>query len=126
MNYGEFVNTVTAHGGPAARPLAQQVTQIVLADLGQRLTGGEAQDLASQLPEELKGHVVEHVNAEPVADDLDDFLRRVADHLGEDTDPEQALTYARAVFATLTEAVSSGEITDLRSQLPAGFGPLFE
>lgn len=64
--------------------------------------------------------------ADPVVDDVDDFLRRVADHLGEGTTPDQARTEVAAVFTTLSHAVSDGEISDLRSQLPAGFGPLFE
>ena len=126
MNYGEFVNTVTDRGGPNDRETAQQVTRIVLADLGQRLTGDEAQNLADQLPEELKSPVIEHVAAEPVVDDADDFLRRVASHLGEGVDPEQARPYVRAVFTTLASTVSAGEIDDVRSQLPAGFAPLFE
>ncbi|MGO1524287.1 MAG: DUF2267 domain-containing protein [Nesterenkonia sp.] len=126
MNYGEFVNTVIERGGPSDRESAQQVTEIVLADLGQRLTGDEAQNLADQLPEELKQPVIEHVAADPVVDDADDFLRRVADHMGEGVDPAQAREHVRAVFATLSQSVSAGEIDDVRAQLPAGFGPLFE
>lgn len=59
--------------------------------------------------------------ADPTIDDADDFLRRVADHLGGGTDPEEARAHVRAVFATL-----AGAIDHVRSQLPAGFGPLFE
>ena len=126
MNYGEFVNTVIERGGPSDREAAQQVTQVVLADLGQRLTGDEAQNLAAQLPAELKHPVMEHVAADPVVDVADDFLRRVADHLGEGVDPDQARAHVRAVFATLAQSVSPGEIDDVRAQLPAGFAPLFE
>ena len=50
MNYGEFVNTVIERGGPSDRETAQQVTEVVLADLGQRLTGDEAKNLGAQLP----------------------------------------------------------------------------
>lgn len=126
MNYGEFVNTVIDRGGPSDRETAQKVTEVVLADLGQRLTGDEAKNLGAQLPAELEKPVTEHVAAEPTLDDADDFLRRVADHLGGGTDPEQARVHVRAVFGTLAQAVSAGEIDHIRSQLPAGFGPLFE
>lgn len=126
MQYGEFINGVIESGGPGDRDVAKQVTQVVMADLGQRLTGDEAKDLASQLPDELKASVTEHVAAEPVNDDVDDFLRRVSDHLGQEVAPDQARIHVQAVFATLSQAVSAGEISDLRSQLPAGFGPLFE
>ena len=39
---------------------------------------------------------------------------------------EQALSHARAVLGTIAGFVSEGEIRDLRSQLPAGYAPLFE
>lgn len=126
MRYDEFVKTVSERGGPTDRAEAQESTRIVLADLGQRLTGDEAHDLAAQLPEELKGPVTEHVNAEPVTDDIDDFLRRVAEHVGDGTDPDRARVLARAVLGTLAGMISAGELTDLRSQLPAGFAPFFD
>jgi uncharacterized protein (DUF2267 family) len=50
----------------------------------------------------------------------------VADREGPGTDPEQALRHSRAVLATVASFVSPGEINDLRSQLPAGYAPLFE
>lgn len=126
MQYSEFINSVIEQGGPSDPEAAKQVTQVVMADLGQRLTGDEAKGLAAQLPEELKGTVTEHVAADPVPDDVDDFLRRVADHLGQGVDPEQARAQVRAVLKALSQAVSAGELDDVRSQLPAGFGPLFE
>lgn len=126
MKYNEFINTVVDNGGAIDRESAQTVTRIVLADLGQRLQGGEAKDLAAQLPEELKATVTEHNDAEPVVDDVDDFLRRVAEHLGKGVDPDQARASTRAVFLTLRQSITSGEIDDIRAQLPAGFGPLFE
>lgn len=126
MKYNEFINTVVDNGGAADRESAQAVTSIVLADLGQRLQGDEAEDLAAQLPEELKATVTEHKDAEPVVDDVDDFLRRVAQHLGHGVDPDQAREKARAVFVTLRQSISPGEIDDVRAQLPAGFEPLFE
>ncbi|TLP75807.1 DUF2267 domain-containing protein [Nesterenkonia sphaerica] len=126
MRYDEFIKTVSERDGHDDREIAVQTTEVVLADLGQRLKGGEADNLAAQLPEELKGPLTEHAATEPVVDDVDDFLRRVATHLGAGVDPEQARHHVAAVFATLSEAVSEGEIQNLRSQLPAGFGPLFK
>ncbi len=127
MQYGEIIQTVTHHGGPGDRQAAEKVTRVVLADLGKQLTADEAKDLAGQLPQELESIVTERNSGDDqVNDDVDDFLRRVAKHLGDHVDPEQARSHVRAVFATLNEAVTQGEIADLRSQLPAGFGPLFD
>lgn len=126
MQYNEFINAVMDRGGAVDRDTAQSVTHIVLADLGQRLEGGEAKDLAEQLPQELAQAVTERSASAPVGDDADDFLRRVADHLGAGTDPGEARIHVISVFSTLAKAVSTGEIDDLRSQLPAGFAPFFE
>ena len=47
---------------------------------------------------------------------LDEFLRRVADREG--TPPLQARDHARAVLATLRDAVADDEFFDLTVQLP--------
>lgn len=40
--------------------------------------------------------------------------------------PEEALTHARAVLGTIATFVLTGEIRDLRAQLPTGYAALFE
>lgn len=70
--------------------------------------------------------MTERAASGPVADDVDDFLCRVAEYLGVGTDPEAARIHVTAVFSTLTKAVSAGEIDDLRSQLPAGFAAFLD
>jgi uncharacterized protein (DUF2267 family) len=126
VRHDEFIASVSELGGPADRDESAELTRIVLEDLGQRLKGAEPANLAEQLPEQLKPSLTAHAGAAPVTDDVDDFLRRAASHLGKGISPEQARIQVRAVFATLARAVSEGEINDIRSQLPAGFGPLFE
>jgi uncharacterized protein (DUF2267 family) len=126
MRSDELLKNVTEAGGPTDPESAAVVTRTVLGNLGKQLKGGEAADLAAQLPIELKEPLQRHGSEAPLTDDVDDFLRRLADQLGEGTDPETARVYARAVISTLDAAVSEGEVDDLRSQLPAGFAPLFE
>lgn len=126
MRSDEFLKYVIEEGGPSDPESAAVVTRTVLDNLGKRLEGGEVADLAAQLPEELQESLTRHSSAEPVRDDGDDFLYRIAEQLGADIDPETAGTYVRAVLATLQAAVSEGEINDLRSQLPTGFAPLFD
>lgn len=124
--YDEFLASVEQHGGPTDRDHADQASKVVIATIGQRLAGREPQNLASQLPQELQAPLLQHTGAAETTDDLDDFLRRVADREGQGCGPEQALSHAQAVFGTMGTFVSAGEIEDLRSQLPAGYGPLFE
>lgn len=98
----------------------------MLATLGQRLAGQEANDLASQLPVELQATLTQHTGPAEIGDDVDDFCRRVAEREGRDCTPEQALAPSQAVLGTITSFVSAGEINDLKSQLPAGYAVLFD
>lgn len=126
MRGDEFLKYVIEMGGPGDPESAAVVTRTVLDNLGKRLEGTEVADLAAQLPDELQEPLTRHGSEEPVRDDVDDFLRRIAEGLGQDVDPETAGTYVRAVLSTLGAMVSEGEIDDLLSQLPAGFAPFFE
>lgn len=126
MRTDEFVKNVTRLGGPSEPEQAAGMTRTVLENLGKRLKGGEAKNLADQLPTELAEPLTRHSSQEPLVDDVDEFFRRVARQLSAGADQEVASTYVRAVFTTLAQAVSDGEIADLRAQLPNGFGPLFE
>lgn len=126
MRSDEFLKNVMEVGELADPESAAIATRTILDNLGKRLKGGEATDLAAQLPTELQAPLTRHSDSEPVLDDADDFLRRVAHELGEGVDPETAGTYVRAVLSTLAATVSEGELADVRSQLPAGFAPFFE
>lgn len=126
MKYDEFLNQVRQRGGPVEREHADAAAKQILAALGQRLVGNEPHDLASQLPAELKDPLLRRTGDAEIGDELDDFLRRVADREGHGCSSEEALTHAQAVLSTIADFVSAGEIQDLRSQLPAGYAPLFE
>jgi uncharacterized protein (DUF2267 family) len=94
---------------------ADALTSATLRTLAERISGGETEDLAAQLPTELKPLLMRADEpAQPF--DAEEFVRRVADRAG--TDPDQATTAVRAVFTTLREAVTTGEIDDITSQLP--------
>lgn len=126
MKYPEFVKQVQQRGGPPEPEHADAAAKQVLAGIGQRLAGREPHDLASQLPAELQDPLLRPTGQAEISDDLDDFLRRLADREAGECSPEQALTHARAVLSTIASFVSAGEIQDLRSQLPTGYAPLFE
>ena len=90
--------------------------------LNERLTGGEAIDLAAQLPEEIQPAM------RPKAEEaerflLEEFYRRVAEREG--VDVETARSDASAVMTVLRDAVTPGELDDVMAQLPAEFNILF-
>lgn len=124
MNYDEVINTVRDEADLADRDQAAVVTAATLELLGQRLAGGEPVDLASQLPDGLKESLTRHTGAAETFD-VDEFLRRLAQREGAGVGPEQAREHARVVLSTLGRFVSGGELDDVRSQLPAGYAPLF-
>ncbi|MCW2768139.1 MAG: hypothetical protein JWO11_4098 [Nocardioides sp.] len=114
MRHDEFIAKVAQRADVSAGA-AEALTAATLKTLAERISGGEAADLASQLPKELQPHLIA---AEETAErfGVDEFIRRVADRAG--TDPDSALKAQGAVFATIREAVSPGELDDIASQLP--------
>jgi uncharacterized protein (DUF2267 family) len=120
VKYDEFIRSV-AQGAGISREDAERLTAATLHTLAERISGGEAEDLAAQLPKELKPHL-EGVEEEAESFDVDVFVARVAERTG--TDPDQALAHVGAVFATLREAVDGGELDDIASQLPDGLRDL--
>lgn len=55
---------------------------------------------------------------------LEQFFQRVAER--ESADLPQAVHHARAVISVLQEAVTPGEVADVRAQLPDEYDPLFD
>lgn len=117
MNYSSFRGSVAQRASiPPDR--TDEHIQATLATLAQRLTSGEALDLAAQLPQPMQTALRPSSEA---AENFDaaEFIRRVAEQVG--TDEHHAKNTVRAVFATLREAVSSGEFDDILAQLPCDF-----
>jgi uncharacterized protein (DUF2267 family) len=93
----------------------------VLCVLSLRVSGGQAGDLRQAMPGPLRDlfqRCPRHREEPPETFDRQEFLRRVADHLG--IAPDQAEAVARAVFAALQEQVPSvrPQVDDIESQLP--------
>jgi uncharacterized protein (DUF2267 family) len=122
MQYDAFVGEVQNRARLSSRGDAVRAIQATLETLAERISAGEASDLAAELPPELGTFLtdVEATERCPV----DDFFLRVA--AKETADLPDAVHHARAVIEVLLESVTPGEMDDIRSQLPDDFGPLFE
>jgi uncharacterized protein (DUF2267 family) len=101
---------------------ANRASEAVLETLAERIAGGEADDIAEELPEGLRpplerGKARTRGKAQKMS--LDEFVARVAEREG--VSYEQALDHARAVFATLRETLTDKEFSDLLSELPRGY-----
>jgi uncharacterized protein (DUF2267 family) len=106
-------------GEYASHEEAADVTRITLARLGERLTGGQAQDLAAQLPAELQPALLQAAATPATSSGIHEFLRRLAGDLN--ATEETARSDASAVVTTLAEAITGGQLNQILSQLPAGF-----
>ncbi|MDN3296405.1 DUF2267 domain-containing protein [Streptomyces ficellus] len=123
MRYDEFLAQVRERGEYADQAEAEQVTQAVLAILAQRITPGEAKDLAAQLPGDLGQALAVGDERQVESYGVEEFLSRVAERTG--ARPRTAEWDASAVLSTLAETVSGGELNQLLTQLPSGFAALF-
>jgi uncharacterized protein (DUF2267 family) len=120
MRYDEFLKAFALRVS-LPKEEAARVVEVGLETLAERITGTEAADLAAQLPEDLKPPLL---NApEEAADfDWDEFVRRVQERA--DVDADRAELAARALLATLADAVTTGEFEDVLSQLPKEYAAM--
>jgi len=127
LDYTEFLRRVEQQIG-ATQPItdtqraAEQAITATLETLSERLTGGEASDLAAQLPAQLQAPL-ERSAEEAEGFSLEEFYRRIAEREGADVDT--ARNDASAVMTVVGMAVTPGQLDHLRSQLPAEFNVLF-
>ena len=123
MRYDEFLGHVQHRARLGSRGEAERATRATLETLAERLVGCEAHDLASQLPPELARFLQLPDAGIGAKLTLEDFFELVSKREG--VELEEATLHARVVIGVLTEAVSEGEIKDVRVQLPAAFAQLF-
>lgn len=124
MKYDEFLASVRERGAYETRAETEQVARAVLVVLGVRLVGGEAKDLAAQLPDEISEVLTVHADTGGLQVGVNDFLGEVAKQLGTSS-ADGAHRAANSVLGTLASGITGGELNQLLSQLPSGYAPLF-
>jgi uncharacterized protein (DUF2267 family) len=120
VKFEEFLARVAERAGLADRAEAERTAIAVLQELCDRITGDEAWDLLAQLPAQVKTAVIISPSALPLS--AEEFVDRVARAL--ELPPEEARTRVRAVFGTLREAVTWGELEDVLAQLDPEYADL--
>jgi uncharacterized protein (DUF2267 family) len=117
----EFVDLVGGRTG-LTHPAARRATDAALVTLSERITPRESHVLAAQLPRDLRPFVLTPKGG-PERFGADEFVRRVGQREG--VDDREAAAHARAVLATLDEAIA-GDLDYVRAQLSDDYAPLFE
>ncbi len=123
MKYHDFIAKVQNIADLSNEQDAITATRVTLQTLAERLAGNEPENFAAQLPEELGRFVTESKATKTTENfDLDEFYRRVSERTK--SDEKSAQIQARTVMAVLSEALTEGEMKDIKSQLPGDFDPL--
>jgi uncharacterized protein (DUF2267 family) len=120
MDYATFTRTTAERAG-VPEEAAERIEHATLRTLADRISGGEAQDLAAQLPSPFRDDL-RAPREDAQAFGVDEFVRRVAER--GDVDLDEARTGAAAVLITVREAVTPGELDDVLSQLPQEYREL--
>ncbi len=120
VDYETFTRTAAQRAG-MPEDTVERVERATLRTLADRITGGEAQDLASQLPAPLED-ALEPPRDEAEAFGVEELLRRVAERGV--AAPDEARTGAVAVLTTVREAVSPGEFDGVMPELPREYREL--
>jgi uncharacterized protein (DUF2267 family) len=126
MTTQRFYRTVLSAANELDLESAKRSTAAVLHALRDRLTPGEADHAAAQLPIELKEvwRAGEGADRRPRRTHRHEFLLRVQREAGLASSLE-AQRVTLAVFAALKEQLSPGEAGDVFAQLPKGLKQLW-
>ncbi|WP_214368816.1 DUF2267 domain-containing protein [Pseudonocardia sp. H11422] len=122
MSHESFIQKVAERAG-LSRIEAEAVAHATMRTLSERLTGGEARDLAAQLPRSFYEDLLPtEEKAESFG--VEEFRRRVAQRAGVDQDKASAGIVA--VLAAIRDTVTGKEWHDVMSQLGKEFAQLVE
>ena len=113
MGFREMIKRVQLYSGFSDSE-SKDALECMVESLAVHLTEGERKDFASQLPQELKdiALTVEATEENSRQDILEQFMQN--QHLDEAHAKKQILTAWKAI----KDAISPGEIEDIRAQLP--------
>jgi uncharacterized protein (DUF2267 family) len=124
MQLHDFLGQVQHRAQMASLEEALRASRATLSTLAERLQGNEPDHLGAQLPAELKEFLHGPGAGGGERFSSTEFFHRVCKKEG--VDLPVAVYHARVVMEVLKEAVSPGEIDDVRAQLPSDWQRLFE
>lgn len=122
MDENQFVSQVRSTTAATTDLEAKAAIDATLRTLGERLTGGEPQDLAAQLPAAVAVSLPEQGAGERF--DVEEFYQRVAEK--EQCTAQEARGHARAVLAAVRSSVTGGEVDQVAEQLPRDYADLLQ
>lgn len=122
MHEDEFLETVRQEAAIQSKDAARSISEATLQTVGERITDGQAQDIAPALPDAFADSLVESHPNEADVFSIDEFTERVSERAGipESDVPKQSRAVVTALSTTDTE------LQTVREQLPTEFNVIFE
>lgn len=113
MTFREMVKKMQHYSGFSDRE-SKEALQLMVESLAVHLTEGERKDFASQLPRELQAIALSVWPTKETA--RQDMLQQFMNIQG--IDEPRAKKQILCAWKTLKDAITPGEISDIRAQLP--------
>lgn len=113
MTYRQLIKRMQHYSGFSDSE-SKNALEIFVKNLGSRLTIGERKDFASQLPPELQDFAMSNrmTKVRTAQGFIDEFRNE------EDISEERAKKQIFTAWKVIKEAISEGEVRDIRAQLP--------
>lgn len=118
-----FAEALQNHGDFDSRNDALRAAEATLEILGERLSKGEAEEVAKYFPEEPGNWLVPDAPGDAGDFSFDEFVDRVASRAEISTD--QAVQEAEAVTDVVAVMLGEEELEQMESQLPETYEPMF-
>src|SRR6056297_1387120 len=118
MNFDEFTGEVQHRLEFPDTGRTVRAIRATLYTLGQRIPEGNADDLAANLPMEIKWYMTGAVAEHGQRFDWREFLTRVSEIEGEGIDDAEAAYHSRVIVDLVAELVPASDFRQLRDQLP--------
>ena len=116
MNFDEFTGQVQHRLQLSDTGRTLRAIRATLMTLGQRIPAENAEDLAANLPIEIKWYMTGAVHEHGQRFDWQEFVKRVSDIEG--IDRSDAAYHARLIIDLLNEEVPASDFRQLRDMLP--------
>lgn len=128
MDDREFLNDVELRADLDSREEAIAAAEATLRVLGERIAGGQAEDLAGSLPDRFGAALTATGNEEAGQFPPDEFVERVREYEREQRaglDVSSVRLHVLAVLESLAASIDGDAWHDVRTQLPAEYERLY-
>lgn len=122
MDEQEFYDRVESRASFESEGEALAITHATLEAFSERISEGQARDMADDLPRPIAESLTHH-HGNPAELSLEEVIERIESHDEVDADLDERDDRVGAVLGTLADATGE-EFDDLRNQLPNEFEEL--